>query len=265
MKALLFSSHLIVSILLTTLGVFGRGSSALAAAAAANNKMELRYFNARGAAEIIRVMFALQGEEYTDTRYEITPGTMNAPEFVKGKESGALDANMGRAPLLVVENGAGPTAIGQSKAIERFLAKKFQLYGNSDIEAAQIDCIAEHCRDVNDAAMRKGFSAFTRDKTDDEKAAARNEWFTSDLSTLLEKMETAVKLSSGQEGYAVGTATSYADVSIFALLRDCTMQSDQDDTLQAASKCQLLLSIADRIAQEKGVAEWLESRPVTNF
>lgn len=242
---------------------FGVGQSAALAAAAASSKssMELRYFNARGAAEVIRIMFALQGEEYTDTRYDITPGTMNAPDFVEAKESGGLDANMGRAPILVID---GDTTLGQSKSIERFLAQKFQLMGKSELEAAQIDCIAEHCRDVKDAAMRKGFSAFARDKTDDEKAAARKEWFESDMPTMLGKLEKAVQLSSDGT-YAVGSSTSYADVSIFALLRDCTMQADQEDTLQAASDCKLLMSIADRISKEKGVVEWVKNRPVTNF
>eukprot|EP00588_Corethron_pennatum_P012563 CAMPEP_0194280208 /NCGR_PEP_ID=MMETSP0169-20130528/16309_1 /TAXON_ID=218684 /ORGANISM="Corethron pennatum, Strain L29A3" /LENGTH=238 /DNA_ID=CAMNT_0039024847 /DNA_START=62 /DNA_END=775 /DNA_ORIENTATION=- len=220
-------------------------------ALAASQSLELKYFGARGAAETARVILALVDAEYKDSRYEILPG-MKVPDFAAAKESGELDANLGRAPLLLVDG----LPIGQSAAIERFLAKKFGLFGNSDVEAAQIDCISEHCRDVKDAAAKKGFGAFTRDKTDEEKSVARKEWFGSDLPVMLEKVDKAVQLTSEKDGYAVGGGNSYADVAIFSLLRDPSMQADQEDLRTASEKCSVLTAIADRIAKEETVARW---------
>jgi glutathione S-transferase len=231
------------------------------AAGSISKPMELKYFDLRGAAETARIILAIGGEEYTDTRYAITPGSFDAPEFKAAKESGDLDMNLGRAPLLITEEGT----IGQSKAIERFLAKKFGLMGSTDFEAAQIDCISEHCRDVKDASAKKGFSAFTRDKTDEEKAAARKEWFESDMPAMLEKVEKSVALTSGKDGFAVGSNTSYADIAIFSLLQDCTLETDAEDTSKAAEKCSNLLAIANRIAGEENVAKYVESRPKTMF
>ncbi len=291
MKSLIMISSLyLCSILLITAAIL-QSSPSTAFAAASTNTMELKYFNARGAAETIRTIFAIAGEEYVDTRFEITPGTMIASDFVAAKESGDLDMNLGRAPLLVTSEGV----IGQSKAIERYLAKKFDLMGSSDIEAAQIDCIVEHCRDVKDAAGKKiiinsllfklypknnnllkryltlkllgkkGFSAFNREKTDEEKAAARKEWFEKDMLTMLGKIEKAISLTSGESGYAVGSKTSHADIAIFSLLKDCTFQQDAEDTIKAADKCAKLLEIAKRIASDENVARWVESRPTTMF
>jgi glutathione S-transferase len=223
--------------------------------------MELKYFDARGAAETARIIFAISDEEFTDTRYEIAPGSFAAPAFVAAKESGELDMNLGRAPLLVTEEGI----VGQSKAIERFLAKKFGLMGSNDIEAAQIDCIAEHCRDVKDAAARKGFSFFTKDKSDEEKAAAKKEWFETDMPTMLEKIDKAVALTSTESGYSVSNKNSYADVAIFSLLKDCTIQAEAEDTIKAAENCKTLLAIAERIASDENVATWVESRPESMF
>ena len=124
---------------------------------ATSNMMELRYFDLRGAAETTRIILALADQKYKDTRFAIDPANFDSPDFKEAKESGLLDANLQRVPILITDEGA---TIGQSKAIERFLAKKFNLMGSSDVEEAQIDCIAEHCRDVGDAAVRKGFSAF---------------------------------------------------------------------------------------------------------
>ena len=236
-------------------------SSISSSFALASPSLELKYFDLRGAAETARLILALGDEEYTDLRYEIAPGTMNAPEFKASKESGALDANLGRAPLLLVDG----KPVGQSKAIERYLAKKCNLMGDSDVDAAQIDCIAEHCRDVKDAQAKKGFSAFARDKSDEEKAEARKEWFETDMPVMLEKVEKAVKLTSAKDGYAFGDKNSYADIAIFSLLKDCTMDADKEDTLKAAEKCSLLLSIAERISNEPNVSKWLENRPKTMF
>jgi prostaglandin-H2 D-isomerase / glutathione transferase len=230
--------------------------------------MELKYFNARGAAEVIRLLLAMADEPYTDTRFVIEPGTMNAPAFQAAKENGDLVMNLGRAPVLVVtdsDSAGGSVVIGQSKAIERFLAKKFGFMGQTDVEAAQIDCIAEHCVDVRLAQMRKGFSMFNKDKTPEEKETLRKEWFHTDLPTMLAKMEQSVEQTSQAQGFAVGSQTSYADITIFALLKDCTMQAEQPLVEKAAEKCELLVSIANRIAQDENIAKWVATRPVTNF
>mmetsp|Transcript_22977 Transcript_22977/g.34226 ORF Transcript_22977/g.34226 Transcript_22977/m.34226 type:complete len:250 (+) Transcript_22977:55-804(+) len=244
--------------LLSVIAVVAQTSTALAAA---GGPPTLKYFDARGAAETARIILTFAGEEYNDSRYEIEPGTMSAPEFLKAKETGELDMNLNRVPLLITEGGE---IIGQSKAIERYLAKKFGLMGSSDVEAAQIDCVAEHCRDVKDAAARKGFSFFSQ-KSDEEKAVARKEWFESDLPAMLEKIEKSVSLTSTESGYAVGNKSSYADIAIFSLLKDCTMEAEKEDTLKAAEKCSALLAIANKIASDEKIVAWVESRPKTRF
>lgn len=74
--------------------------------------------------------------------------------------------------MLVTEDGI---TIGQIRAMERFLSKRIGLMGSTAAEEALIDCITEHCRDLKDASTRKGFSAFNKVKTEEEKASARKE------------------------------------------------------------------------------------------
>merc|ERR1712224_40658 len=154
--------------------------------------------------------------------------------------------------------------MGQSKAIERHLARRFDLMGQSPEDEAMIDCIAEHCRDVKDAARAKGFSKFTRNKTDEEKATARKEWFETDLPELLGKIEEAVKETGDSEGHSFGSSMTYADVAIWALLRDC-FAADLEDTKKAADKCPTLNAIADTVENHPGVSKWLKSRPESMF
>eukprot|EP00986_Skeletonema_menzelii_P004728 scaffold1647_cov148-Skeletonema_menzelii.AAC.13 len=218
---------------------------------------QLKYFDIRGAAETCRVIFALGEAEYTDVRYKIDPATFQSAEFNEAKENGDLTLNLNRAPVLVTPQGK---TIGQSKAIERYLARRFGLTGKTPEDEAMIDCIAEHCRDVKDAARQKGFSKFTRNKSDEEKAEARKEWFENDMPTMLMKIEEAVKETSEADGYSFGATTTYGDVAIWALLRDC-FPADLDDTTKAAEKCVVLNAIADQIQSNAGVAKYLSERP----
>lgn len=237
------------------------GCTALATSSPTNNKFQLKYFDARGAAEGIRLIFALAGEDYEDTRYKITPGKMESEPFNGAKEAGDLLANLNRAPVLVTPEGV---TVGQSKAIERFLARRFGLMGSDDVEAAVIDCISEHCRDVKDAQMRKRFSPFTRDRTEEEKAKDQADWFETEMPAMLAKIEAAVSAGSTTKGCAVGSSISYADLCIFSMIKEC-FPAYKDATLEAAKDCPLLLEICDNCANDPKLSQWIETRPETNF
>lgn len=84
------------------------------------------------------------------------------------------------------------------------------------------------------------------------------------MPEMLEKLEKAVKLTSGEEGYSVGNKNSYADVSIFSLLKDC-MEKDKEYAIAAAKDCSVLLAIADRIANDANVSKWVSERPKSMF
>ena len=220
----------------------------------------LQYFDARGAAELTRVLLKISGKEFEDGRYKIGPG-FDAPEFKKAKESGALAINLGRAPVLILPEGE----LGQSKAMERYVAYEGGLMGKGTFEAALIDMIAEHVRDVKDAQRTKGFGMFSRDKTDSEKAVLKEEWYSTDLPGWLQRIEVCVAAIAGSgASHAVGGATSYADVCIWALLRE---GSEEEVTLvaSAVANCPTLSCIADTVAAHPAVAEWVESRPKTSF
>ena len=62
------------------------------------------------------------------------------------QEGVVLAANMNRVPVLEVRDAEGTlqATVGQSKAIERFVARQLHFMGRNEIEAAQIDMICEH-------------------------------------------------------------------------------------------------------------------------
>lgn len=233
-------------------------------ALAAPFKLKLKYFDARGAAELTRVLLAIGGEDFEDHRYQIGPG-FEAPEFQRDKEAGALGANLGRAPVLELDGGGAAATIGQSRAMERFVARRTGLMGASELDAARIDALAEHVRDVKDAQARKGFSAMARDKDDAQKAQLKAEWFETDLPGWLARIEACVVAGGASGGRCVGAALSYADVCIWSLLRDGAPADAALVRECEASSCEVLTVIADAVAAHPAVVAWLEKRPVTNF
>jgi len=220
--------------------------------------LTLRYFDARGAAEITRILLVLSGQQFTDIRYSIEKkegGGLSTPEFDADKESGALAANLNRAPVLEVDG----QPLGQSKAIERYVAAKGGLMGSTPLEAALIDSVAEHVRDVVDAQRRKGFSIFNRDKSDEEKAQLKDEWYATDLPSWLKRIESGV---APIKSVVCGETPSYAAVCIWALLRE---GKDEDVALaaKAAEGCDTLNEIAEAVAIHPAVKNWVATRPVT--
>jgi glutathione S-transferase len=136
--------------------------------------------------------------------------------------------------------------------------------GNSEVQAAQIDCILEHCRDVKDAQMRKRFSAFVRDKSDEDKAKDQKEWFEQDMPTMLAKMERSIQETTAKKGCAVGDSLFLADLAIFGLLKD-GFPMCLEATRKAAEKCPMLLEIVEAVEKHREIAKWLQERPSTNF
>ena len=88
----------------------------------------LKYWNGRGLMEVPRLMFALAGKAYTDVRIG------DAAPCTPYSEIGDLSANLGRVPLCVSSEGS----IGQSAAINFYVASTLGLMGNGHFQAAQI-------------------------------------------------------------------------------------------------------------------------------
>ena len=131
-----------------------------------------------------------------------------APGFAAAKKDGSLTANMNRAPVLVV----GGESIGQSTAIERLVARRLGMYGDSDLEGAKIDMIVEHIADIkktySDAKKAKKAMG---DEGKEEKCPV-DAWFEEAAPAWFGKLELCLGATSG---FAVGGKTSWADAKLY--------------------------------------------------
>ena len=219
------------------------------------DSFKLRYFDAKGAAETVRLLFAAAGKDYEDMRYPVsfgTPGdfsTIVRKEFEVDRDAGKMDISMGKVPVLDV----GDFSLPQSKAIERYVARKIGMMGSTPEEEALVDAMAEHVRDINDAYRRKG-TFFMKDA--EKKAELNKQWYEEELPPILKKLDMALP---GSDGFAVGEKVSLADVAIFKLLKD-TYDVDVSD---AYDSCPKLKAIVSNMEKNDGMKKWLEERPKT--
>lgn len=232
--------------------------SRLAATGPPEGAFTLRYFDGRGVAETSRMLFVIAGESYEDRRYPIsfgTPGdfsTIQREEFDADKAAGKMTVAMGKVPVL----DAGPDfSLPQSKAIERYLAKRFGMMGATPEEEAWVDAIAEHVKDINDAYSKKGLF-FMKDA--EKKAEIQKTWFDEELPPMLERLDAAIP---GADGCAVGGKVSLADVVIFKLLKD-TYDRDVAELYAGLPKLKAIVASLDN--NEK-LQAWLAERPITMF
>lgn len=95
---------------------------------------KLTYFAGRGLAETSRMLLKAAGQQFEDYRYpiEMKDGQFSRPEWDADKSKFLYE----KIPVLEIDGGKH--VIAQSKAIERFLARRFNMFGSNDVEAAII-------------------------------------------------------------------------------------------------------------------------------
>jgi len=214
------------------------------------DKFKVVYFDAYGRIESSRWLLVLAGKDFEDFRYPIsfgTPGdfsTIKRDEFLADQKAGAFDYGMNMIPVIE----SGDFKLPQSKAIERYLAKKLGMMGSTVEEEAWVDAINEHIGDIAAAFGKK----------ESEEA-----WFKEGLPTFLGKLE---KTLPGSTGFAVGDKTTLADVALYRLLRDpypALEDAVVKDVDAALASCPKVQAIVERLDKNEALQKWMAERPVS--
>jgi len=199
---------------------------------------KLTYFDIKGIAEVSRLLFVISGTPFEDFRF---PFDDDRTEWKAAKHT----FPMFKIPDLAF-NG---THISQSKAIERFLAKKFGFFGSNEVEAAQIDSFSEEIRDI---------------VIDYRSAVGNDEKMTKFWSEEYQTHLDALVNVSGKNGHFVGDKLSLADIQFFHL----TTNSEPKYLAIVEAELEkrpVLTKIRDTVAANDKLIEYLSKRKVTPF
>lgn len=217
--------------------------------------MKLVYFDCQGLGEISRIIFAITGNNYEDSRYplkviDLSKYQFEKKEFDEDKANGKLVKSGGKVPYLEVEG----EIISQSKAIERFLARRFNLLGSNEIISGQVDAFCEGIRDIKDAYFK------VKRSLDGDK----DKWIKEELSLKLDTLLGLLpdKQSIFNNEFLFENKLSLADISIYHFVTH--FFDNKEDSLEAAKKSGLQ-PLLNKLNENPNLKNWLETRPKSNF
>lgn len=250
-----------------------------------DSTIHLKYWDGRGLMEVPRMLLALAGKypgDYIDGRYTTDVPSDNPKAFNMVKKE--LSHNLGRMPMLAV----GSDNIGQSAAINYYLATEFGYMGNSTLEGAQILAISEHLKELNLAfrkvcpygvepsteSLDKWFDTGAEDRAPEPAdSKRRSERF---LKWWMGRIEDVV----GSNGFAVGSKISLVDVQIYNTFKEYLKDEEAAPTVAQwkreafASKTRTdaalaafpkLKNICDSVGAQANIQKWLKIRGVQRF
>eukprot|EP00026_Physarum_polycephalum_P016229 Phypoly_transcript_17093.p1 GENE.Phypoly_transcript_17093~~Phypoly_transcript_17093.p1 ORF type:complete len:203 (+),score=44.59 Phypoly_transcript_17093:75-683(+) len=198
---------------------------------------KLSYFDIRGLGELSRLLFVITGTSFEDNRI---PFEEDRKSWLAVKETFPF--------LKVPELQVDGVRIPQSKAIERFLAKRFGLFGSSDTETAVIDGFSEQVRDISNA-----YFAARGDET------KLTKFWAEELPNNLH----ILGKNAGNNGHFVGDKITLPDVQFYYLM---STQFDAKDKVESClAKHENLKKIIDTVANNDKIKEYVSKRKVTPF
>lgn len=208
---------------------------------------KLYYFNLRGRAEPIRLLFKAAGVDYEDKR-------LTGEEWAAMKSAGK--APFGQMPLLEVD---GKVILAQSLAIGRYVANEVGLSPSINMEKAQADMIVDACTDLGMKVMKSHFESDEARKEQYEKEAKAA------IPVFLKYFEDILRSNNGGKGFFVGDKLTYADIVPFNLFNHFFAKGKLECSPEELKDFPLLTEHYNRVANVPNIKKWLEERPVTDI
>jgi len=199
---------------------------------------KLTYFNARGRAEISRLIFAAAGQEFEDIRVEHADWP-----------SKKAQTPLGQMPVLEFDGVKLP----QSLTIARFLAKQFHLAGKDNLEQAKVDAVVDTITDLVAA-----LSPIRMEKDEAKKKELMKKFFEADLEKHLQNLEVLGKLYGDGGPFFVGNHLTWADLRFHSFGE--TFLGINENCL---NNHPWLKQNRAEVQKQPKIAEYLKSRPKT--
>jgi len=164
-----------------------------------------------------------------------------------------LELPNGQLPTLTIDG----VVYCQSVAIARHLAEKFGLAGKTDLEKLRADMIV-HC--VEDA-LNKIIEILHEGEDPVRRAKLLKKFNDSELAESCGYMEKMLIQNKGGNGYLVGDALTWADLTMYQHITSFVPLVDVDPNY--INKFPKLKALVERVGKIPTMAAWLAKRPKT--
>ncbi|XP_045164188.2 S-crystallin SL11-like [Mercenaria mercenaria] len=201
------------------------------------HKYKLTYLGVRGRGESTMMLLAAHGEEYEDYRVDLD----KAQEETRKSPQGTL-------PYLTID---GNTTVAQWMAINRYFAREFSMYGQTNLEALFIDEIVDTCVTLLEQAEK---ASAIRDENKKKEAVKT---FTHEIAhKYLRFLESSIVSRVGEKetGFAVGSKLSLADIMIFNVIETGRLEGELVEYPRVTVS-------REKVLENERIAMWLKIRP----
>nr|AAB01054.1 S-crystallin [Doryteuthis opalescens] len=214
----------------------------------------LYYFNGRGRAEILRMLMAVGGVQYTDKRFEFN-------EWDKYRN----DMPSMCVPVLDID---GQNKMPETMAIARYLAREHGLYGKNNMDMFRIDYICDCFYEIMHDYMRyfhtKNGRFFENGKESEMNPATVIPYmqgrFMDTCRRVLPFLEKTLETKNGGNQFFMGDQMSLCDMMCYCCLENPMMENQSMFTSHPK-----LMALWKRVAAHPKITGYLKKRANTNW
>ncbi|CAL8128183.1 unnamed protein product [Orchesella dallaii] len=208
-------------------------------------KYKLTYFNCMWLAEPIRYLLSYVKEDFEDVRidygeWEKNDGKINKDEFLYQK-------------LPVLEDSENGLTLGQSFTIARYLGRKYNLAGKTDVEAAKCDEYSDVLKDV----LKEIEMIYEKDEK--TKAELNTNFLEKTIPRYFSVIESDLKKNGGK--YLVGNGITWIDFLLCHLAQLFSLLSESD----VLTDYPTIKKYQQEIFAIPEIKAWIDKRPVTPY
>lgn len=178
-------------------------------------ELELGYWGIRGLAQPIRFLLAASGVPFSEIRFGVNESGRLLSKDDEGidwqNHRSTLDLPFPNIPFLIDSNKTPNIEITQSNAILKYLARRFDFYGENERERVEIDVLQEEAYDFRNKIVKTAYTL------GDDYADAYKNFTDVDIPRYLDGFDRYLK-NKGSIKFFVGERTSLVDFVLYELI-----------------------------------------------
>ena len=183
-----------------------------------NSDLELGYWAIRGLAQPIRCLLTFADVAFSEVRLGVhqdgTPVEDESSDWATHRET--LTVDFPNLPYLIDTSGPDVVRVTQSNAVLRYLARRFDFYGDTEADRITIDVIQEEAYDLRNWIVKTAYTL------GDQYPAAFEEFTATPLPRYLDGFERYLSGRSVNTHF-VGDRVSLVDFVLYELLWQCSV------------------------------------------
>jgi glutathione S-transferase len=218
-----------------------------------NADITLGYWGIRGLGQPIRFLLVCADVPFSEIRLGVLQDGTLLNENKEGEDWGSvrstLDMPFPNLPYLIDTSGGSPVSLSQSNAILRYLARRFDFYGDSESDRIEIDVLQDEAYDFRNEIIDTAYTL------GEDYAAVFEHFSTNTLPHYLDSFETYLA-GRDNKNFFVGSRLSLVDFVLYELFWQMTLMVPNSIT---ESNRPTLFAFIKAFEKEPKIANYMQS------